>query len=146
MHAPSTIWLVCALIALGAEFMSGTFYLLVVAIALSGGGLAAWLALDIPEQFLCASTAGIIAFALVTRWKRHNQASTRSARNANDPDLGQEVRVLRSTAPGLVRVFYRGAEWDAQVIGSTPQAGQMAIIVARDGNLLKISLTPAGNI
>jgi len=143
MQASSTLWLVLALIALGLEFATGTFYLLVMALALAGGGLSAWLGWGSAWQFGVASLSGLLGLVIVTRWRRQ----TRRASNpqSDDPDLGQEVRVLRLTDPGYARVFYRGAEWDAQCLGTPPQAGQLAYIIGRDGNHLKISITPAGN-
>ncbi|MBV8048861.1 MAG: NfeD family protein [Paludibacterium sp.] len=132
-------WLVCALIALGTEFMTGTLYLLVFAIALAGGGVAALFAAEQLSQFLAASLAGIVAFAAVLAWKRRQPPVRRHAQD--DPDLGQEVRVVSVQAadPSLARVFYRGAQWDARLIDPAPSEGQMGFIVGRDGNLLHVS-------
>lgn len=141
MNTPATLWLVCALIALGLEFMTGTLYLLVVALALTGGALVAWSGSGVSSQLLAASGSGILAYALVSRWK--SRIKLNSNHSADDPDQGQEVRILRITAPGLARVFYRGAEWDARFEGPSPEAGTLAKITGHDGNTLIITLSTA---
>jgi membrane protein implicated in regulation of membrane protease activity len=132
-----------ALVALGLEFMTGTLYLLVVALALTGGGLAAWFALGITGQFIVATGSGALAYAVVGRWKR--RMLTPGSPQADDPDIGQEVRLLHFTDQGFARVFYRGAEWDAQMLDPKLEVGKLAYIVGRDGNLLKISSIPTEN-
>lgn len=143
MQAPTTLWLVSALIALGIEFMTGTLYLLVVAIALAGGGLAAWFNLSDTTQYIIASLSGLLAYIVVSRWK--SRISFIPNHQADHPDQGQEVRILRITAPGYARVFYRGTEWDAHFEGAAPQVGDVAMITGHDGNHLIISPITAGN-
>ena len=133
-------WLVCALITLGAEFLTGTLYLLVFAIALAGGGIAALLAIALPGQFVAASIVGIIAFFAVSSWKRRQPKVRQVA--VDDPDMGQQVSVvsIQTGDATLARVFYRGAQWDARLIDPVPAVGQTAYIVGRDGNVLHVSL------
>jgi membrane protein implicated in regulation of membrane protease activity len=137
MYAPTMLWLVTALIALGIEFLTGTLYLLVVSLALAGGGLCAWLGASGSLQFIAASLCGVVAYLIVSRWKRRVMQPTNH--QADNPDLGQEVRIERITAPGLARVFYRGTEWDARFDGTAPEIGAQAIITGHDGNHLTIS-------
>ncbi|MBI3146769.1 MAG: hypothetical protein HYZ18_16240, partial [Pseudogulbenkiania sp.] len=61
------LWFVCAVGALIAEFLTGTFYLLVVALALAGGGLAALSGLGAVAELAVASLTGIFGWWLVTR-------------------------------------------------------------------------------
>lgn len=138
----STAWLVCALIALVFEFMTGTLYLLVFSIALAGGGIAALLGLGDTSQFVAASVCGAIALAAVTAWKRR---APRNDPPVDDPDLGQTVRVVRMTGAHDARVFFRGAEWDARLLDDTLVPGESGIIVGRDGNQLHIASTTRGN-
>ncbi|WP_215782330.1 MULTISPECIES: NfeD family protein [unclassified Paludibacterium] len=139
----ATFWLVGALIALGVEFMTGTLYLLVFAIALTGGGIAALYAWQPIPQFFIASVAGLLALFAVSAWKRRQPPAP--PRPVDDPDIGQPVRVLhlRPEDAQRARVLYRGAEWDALLLAPYPAAGQTAFIVGRDGNLLHVSLQPA---
>ena len=137
MYAPTTLWLVSALIALGIEFMTGTLYLLVVSLALAGGGLSAWLGGQSSMQFIAASLSGVLSYLIVSRWKRRITLPVNH--QADNPDVGQEVRIVRITAPGLARVFYRGTEWDARFEGTEPPIGARAMITGHDGNHLTIS-------
>lgn len=137
----TAIWIASALIALIAEFFSGTFYLLVVAVAMLCGGAAAWLGAAEASQYVIASLAGVIGVALVYAYKRRHPSVAAQPR-ADDPDLGQPVQILHASPAGHVRVQYRGAAWDASPVdGAALEAGATAYIVGRDGNLLKISST-----
>ena len=137
----TAIWIASALIALIAEFFSGTFYLLVVAVAMLCGGAAAWLGAAEASQYVIASLAGVAGVALVYGYKRRHP-STLAQPWTDDPDLGQPVQVLHASSSGHARVQYRGAAWDAVSVDSpAPEAGATAYIVGRDGNLLKISST-----
>lgn len=137
----TAIWIASALIALIAEFYSGTFYLLVVAVAMLCGGASAWLGAPEASQYVIASIAGVIGVALVYAYKRRHPSAAAQPR-ADDPDLGQPVQILHASPAGHVRVQYRGAAWDASPVdGAALEDGATAYIVGRDGNLLKISST-----
>lgn len=136
-----TLWFVCAVVALIAEFLTGTFYLLVVSLALAGGGLAALSGLGAVAELAVASLTGIIGLWLVTRWKKRH-ASPRQPRR--DPDFGQPVRIVSLAGNGLARVHYRGTEWDAELLDETLASGQTGYIAGSDGGRLKISSTPPG--
>jgi membrane protein implicated in regulation of membrane protease activity len=140
MNQAATLWLVCALIALATEFASGTLYLLVAACALAGGGIAAWREASGSLQFLAASATGTLAYLAVAHWKRHMQPASKA--QADHPDLGQEVTVVRITGPGRARVFYRGTQWDADFSGPPPAVNSRARITGQDSNRLTIESTP----
>ena len=141
MLPPTTFWFICALLALIAEFLSGTFYLLVIAIAMAGGGLAALLEIGTNGQWTIASLTGIIGVFMVSAWKRRHEH--RLAPRDSDPDFGQPVRIVRLTGPQQARVHYRGTEWDAQ-LDADLQPGDQGFIAGRDGNQLKISSKQPG--
>ncbi|RQO75960.1 hypothetical protein DBR44_07405 [Aquitalea sp. FJL05] len=137
-----TIWLVAALLALIAEFMSGTFYLLVLAIALAVAGLGSLAGASEAICWLLASLSGSIGVFCVARWRTRQRRSNHTIRPADDPDIGQTVRISALLDGGLARVHYRGTEWQAQLAGDGPwQVGMQAYIHSRDGNVLILSLT-----
>ncbi len=107
-------WFVLALILVGLEMATGTFYLLVVSIALAIGGVAALLGLGITAQFALASLAGVTGTVLLRRWKAGSVDNNAS----QSLDAGQLVKVLSWHDDGKARVFYRGAEWDAELESS----------------------------
>lgn len=104
-------WFLLALVLLGLEMATGTFYLLMLSLALAVGGAAALLGLGLPAQLALAALAGIAGILFLRRWKvgRGNDAASQSL------DTGQAVRVLSWRDDGTARVYYRGAEWDAEL-------------------------------
>jgi membrane protein implicated in regulation of membrane protease activity len=103
-------WFLLALVLLGLEMVSGTFYLLVVAIAMAVGGLAALLGLGLAWQLLLCATMVVAGTIILRRWKGTQSKETGSS----NLDIGQPVRVIKWHDNGTARVFYRGAEWDAE--------------------------------
>ncbi len=103
-------WFLAALALFGLEMASGTFYLLVLGIALAIGGGAALIGLGTPLQLVLAALAGITGTVLLRR--RKSAAPVESAEQSLD--IGQPVKVLTWRDDGSARVHYRGAEWDAE--------------------------------
>jgi len=134
-----TAWFVGALVALILEFLSGSFYLLVVAIALAGGGLSALLGVEPAYSLLASSLLGLLGFAILIRYRRRLKQRPVDP-TIDDPDLYQQVTILRLDADGRGRGVYRGAEWDIQLDSPnlTP-APTHGYIVGRDGNRLILS-------
>lgn len=126
-------WFLLALILLGLEMVTGTFYLLVVAIAMAVGGLAALLTAGIAWQLILCAITVIVGTIILRRWKS-TQAS--EAPNASF-DIGQPVKVHKWNDNGSARVFYRGAEWDAELESAdTPHEGTLYIAAVRGSALV----------
>jgi membrane protein implicated in regulation of membrane protease activity len=104
-------WFLLALVLVGLEMATGTFYLLVVSIAMAIGGAAAMLGLGITAQLALAALSGVAGIVLLRRWKGGSTATAAS----QSLDTGQPVKVLTWRDDGTARVFYRGAEWDAEL-------------------------------
>lgn len=132
-------WLVAAGIALIAEFMTGSLHLLIIAIALAGGGMASWFGLNHNGSLLIASILSIVGYVLLRRYKRRHPASPS---NAVDLEIGQPVNIIELDANGYGQVSYRGAEWAAQLNEPMPDIiPSRAYLVDRQGNTLIISFT-----
>jgi membrane protein implicated in regulation of membrane protease activity len=119
-------WFVLALILVGLEMATGTFYLLVVSIALAIGGAAAYFGLGISAQFALASLAGVAGVILLRRWKDGGTVDKAS----QSLDAGQPVKVLNWRDDGTARVFYRGTEWDAEL--ESKDSGQEGVFYIKD--------------
>lgn len=104
-------WFLLALILVGLEMTTGTFYLLIVAIAMAIGGAANLLGFVFAAQLTFAALAGIAGIIFLRRWKGGPGSDTTS----QDLDIGQPVKVLVWNDDGTARVFYRGAEWNAEL-------------------------------
>lgn len=137
--AAYTYWFILALILLGAEMMTGTFYILVLAVAVALGGLTALAGLDMVWQISLAGVAAVIGILILRRSK-----AIRTPDGNNDSfDIGQAVRVIDWHDDGSVRVHYRGTEWDAQVAGGEVSRSAPLYIQSIQGN--KLILTQRTN-
>ena len=132
-----TIWLIGAGILVIAELFTGTFYLLMIALGLSAGALAALAGLNGPLQTLVAAAVGVAA-TLVLRRSRFGKAGRGEA--ANDPnvnlDIGQRVSVPH-WQDRRARVMYRGALWDVELRpGALDRPGDFRIVEVHGNRLI----------
>jgi membrane protein implicated in regulation of membrane protease activity len=127
------IWWVLAAVLVGAELLSGTFYLLAVGIAFAMGGVAAWLGADLPLQLLTAGVLAVVGTVLAHRWRQRRVAKT----GLPDLDVGQSVRVEAWHADGTARVVYRGTRWNGVLATpETPRKHTMYIVATRGSTLV----------
>lgn len=126
-------WFVMALALLGLEMVTGTFYILVLAIAVAIGGVAALLGLSQPMQITLAALAGIVGIVVLLRIK-----STRPIDMVSQSlDTGQPVKLISWREDGSARVYYRGSEWDAEPESADmPRAGTFYIKAIRGSKLV----------
>ena len=126
-------WWIAAAILIGAELVTGTFYLLAIGIAAALGGVAAWLGAGEPIQFTVAGVLGVVLTIVAHRWRLAR--ATPPAQPSLD--VGQAVQVRAWNADGTARVSYRGSEWDAELAAAdTPHAGTMFIVATRANTLV----------
>jgi membrane protein implicated in regulation of membrane protease activity len=129
------VWWIAAAALVAAELLTGTFYLLVIGIAVAFGGVAAWLGANAPIQWLTACVLGFSGIASLERWKR--------GRGAVPPqralDVGQMVRVQSWGPDRTARVSYRGSTWDAELATPDTPQGETMYIAATRGSVLILS-------
>jgi membrane protein implicated in regulation of membrane protease activity len=113
----TTIWWLLAGSAVVLELLTGTFYLLMLALGLAAGALAAHAGLGAGWQYVIAALVGGGA---VLAW-HFKQASAkavdaRSLESNSDVhlDIGSSVEVAAWSPLGTARVVHRGAEWAAR--------------------------------
>jgi membrane protein implicated in regulation of membrane protease activity len=113
------IWWIAALAMLIAELFTGTFYLLVIAVALAAGGLVAYLDASFAAQFVTAGAVGFVGAMVLRKTRFGKTHSVDTARDANvNIDIGNRVVVNGWDGHGRARVAYRGAQWDVQLDAS----------------------------
>jgi membrane protein implicated in regulation of membrane protease activity len=120
----STIWWLLAGAAVGVELVTGTFYLLMLAVGLVAGAVAAHLGLPLVGQILVAAVIGGGAVA-VWHWHRGKSPAPLPA-NANrdvNLDIGEPVQVAQWNADGTATVKFRGANWTAVAADPDEAAG-----------------------
>jgi membrane protein implicated in regulation of membrane protease activity len=129
------IWLILAGMLVGAELLTGTFYLLAVGIAFAVGGVAAWLGAGLELQLFVAGALAIAGTFAAHRWRR-----TRGSAPADLAiDIGQPVRVQAWNPDGTARVAYRGSLWAAEPASADVVRGETLYIVAMRGSTLIVS-------
>lgn len=112
--AESTVWWLLAGAAIAVELVTGTFYLLMIALGLAAGALAAHLGLSMVAQMAVAALLGGGAVA-VWHWQRSQRPAPLPA-NANSDvnlDIGEAVQVAQWNDDGTATVKFRGAQWTA---------------------------------
>ncbi|MGC9238301.1 MAG: NfeD family protein [Acidithiobacillus sp.] len=134
----AAIYLLIAFVAGVAELFTGTFYLAAVALAalITLGASAIVPSALLHWVFLLACLFTIPATMVL----RHRLA--RKATGIDDMDLGQTVAVLAGPdAQQRYRVQYRGSEWMAELESGSACPGDRAVIVGKEGNILKLAVS-----
>ena len=138
-NAPMLWWLATGgLVA--AELATGTFYLLMVAMGCAAGALAAHAGLGSTGQ---VATAALLGAAFTAAWHLKRARSPRSAPVESNRDvmldIGQTLQVEAWDADGTARVPYRGAAWTVRFAGPGAPAPGEHVIVAVQGNQLRVA-------
>ena len=132
-----TLWWIAAGVAVATELATGTFYLLMIALGLAAGAVAALLGFGLAWQVIAAALIGGGATA-VWHWRRFKQPQSAPSRENRDVnlDIGERVSVRAWVDDGTARVQYRGSGWTARLApGATMGSGEHRI-VAVEGNWL----------
>jgi membrane protein implicated in regulation of membrane protease activity len=136
----STWWWLAAGVLVAAELVTGTFYLLMLAVGAAVAAFAGHLGLAGSTQVVVAALAGGGATAV---WHFRRMRSPRSAPAAFNRDvlldIGETVHVAEWQADGTARAQYRGAAWSVRFAGTgTPAPGRF-VIVAIQGSQLSVA-------
>lgn len=107
----TVIWFVLALLVAGAEMLTGTIYLLVVAVGCAGGGLASYAGLPVSWQLAVCAVLTVAGAFLVRRFKSQPDDQAEVLMKL---DRDQIVTVEAVGSDGLAVVQYRGAPWIAR--------------------------------
>jgi membrane protein implicated in regulation of membrane protease activity len=136
----ATFWWVLAGVAVAAELATGTFYLLMMALGMAAGAVAAHLGFSVTPQIVIAALSGGGATAI---WHWHRMKNPRSAPSSENRDvnldIGERVTVDTWAADRTARVSYRGSTWAARLQPGAPlQAGEH-VVKAVEGNWLVLT-------
>ena len=134
-------WMVTAGVVVILELFTGTFYLLMIAIGLIAGGLAALLGTSNELQYIVAAIVGVAATLALHRskygWKKNADASQDPNVNM---DIGQNITVKEWQDNGngkfTARAMYRGALWDVELAEPTAGAGVFTIVEIQGSRLM----------
>ncbi len=106
----TTIWWLVTGGLVAAELMSGTFYLLMLAIGATAAALAAHLGFGLTVQVV---TAALIGGSAAVLWRQRNLQRELQAPTELHLDIGETVEVSAWDSHGTTQVKHRGAQWTA---------------------------------
>lgn len=136
----ATGWWLLAGVLVAVELLTGTFYLLALALGAAAAAIAAHAGAGFTGQLV---TAALLGGGSTAAWHYRRARQPRSApaeRNRDvSLDIGQTVRVESWDDDGLTQVQYRGARWSARLGGSGPRQPGLHVIVAIRGNELEVA-------
>lgn len=134
-------WMVLAFGLLILELLTGTFYLLVIAVAMASGGLAHLAGAPFTVQLVVAALIGL-GGALWLRRSRLGRLGSEGD-DLQSLDVGQMIRVDGWSAGNTARAQYRGAEWDVLLApGESPAPGDFVIRAVQGSRLVVAARKP----
>jgi membrane protein implicated in regulation of membrane protease activity len=125
LMADATVWWLATGLVVLLELFTGTFYLLMLAVGLAAGALAAHAQLGLSGQLVVAALVGAttVSLAYLRRRRRPGAPSARADRSVN-LDIGETIHIEAWNSDGTAQVRYRGAQWTALARpGSSPTPG-----------------------
>ena len=125
LMADATAWWLATGLVVLLELFTGTFYLLMLAVGLAAGALAAHAQLGLSGQLVVAALVGAttVSLAYLRRRRRPGAPSARADRSVN-LDIGETIQIEAWNSDGTAQVRYRGAQWTALARpGSSPTPG-----------------------
>lgn len=136
------VWSVLAGVVVILELFTGTFYLLMIAIGLASGALAALIGAVNPLQYVVAALVGVAATYALRRSKLGKFNKTDAARDRNvNLDIGETLTVedwkQGADKKHTARTMYRGAMWDVELEhGAHARPGSFTIREIRGSRLI----------
>ncbi len=136
----ATIWWIAAGLLVAAELTTGSIYLLMLAAGAAAGAISAHLGLGGTAEVAIAALTGGLGTAgwyLYRRRQGREAPDVLADRNVN-LDVGETVQVSSWDANGRTQVQYRGANWTARYVGSSPAQPGPHRIAKLHGNQLEL--------
>jgi membrane protein implicated in regulation of membrane protease activity len=140
MAAHEFLWWIGAGALIVAELLTGTFYLLMIALGFIAGAIAKLGGASLAAQCVSAALVALAAVILLRRSRFGRRRQRRDASSNPDVvlDLGAPVEVT-AWRDGHARVPYRGAEWDVELApGEREDARFYEIAAVRDNRLVLV--------
>ena len=131
--------------AVAAELATGTFYLLMIALGLAAGAIAAHLGLAQPSQLVAAAVVGGGATAL-WHWQRAGARRTRPPARQNrdvNLDIGERVHVAAWATTARRASATAARPGRARLQPGAPALPGEHVVVAVEGNWLVLAPAPS---
>jgi membrane protein implicated in regulation of membrane protease activity len=129
-------WWVGAGVLIVLELMSGTFYLLMIALGFIAAAFARVAGANADVQFGVAALVALAAVVLLRRSRFGRRTRKAAAHNPDvNLDIGQTLPVT-GWRDRRARANYRGAAWDVELAPGEPEDAKVYEISALDGSRL----------
>jgi len=140
-------WWIGAGVLVVLELMSGTFYLLMIALGCVAAALAHIAGAAADAQFAIAAVVALAAVVLLRRSRFGRRKREQASRNPDvNLDIGQTLNVP-AWHERRARATYRGAAWDVELAEGEPEDAQVYEIRELRGSRLIVVASrsqPAG--
>ena len=134
---PALAWAIVGLALVITELVTGTFYLLMLALAAFGAAAVAYVGQGFPAQSVVAAVVAAAGCYGVHLYRAKNGKEKMPPIDAGMPASFEN---WIDAGARLARVRYRGASWDARVEGrEAVEPGALLYVVATEGNTLKVA-------
>lgn len=138
---PFWLWLAVGVVLLSVEAMASTEWLLWPAAA---AGVTALLAAIFPlgiglELGLFGALTVVMTLASRRLVKRVNPSEAPDINDVNRRLIGQSARVVHAFEDGQGRVYISGAEWPADLVSGTADAGDQVVVQANLSGRLQVA-------
>ena len=133
-------WWIGAGVLVVAELMTGTFYLLMIALGFLAGVIAYAFDAPLDLQFVIAAAVALIAVIALRRVRFSRRG--RGVALSRNPDVNLDIGSTLTVAgwhDGRARAMYRGAEWDVELAPGEPVDASLYEITALRGNSLIVA-------
>ena len=131
-------WWIGAGVLIVAELVTGTFYLLMIALGFIAGALAWMAGLPLDGQYAIAAAVALVAVFVLRRSRFGRHRRTDATRNPDvNLDIGETLTV-NSWRNGHARTMYRGAQWDVELAPGETENAPLYQIIALNGNCLVV--------
>lgn len=134
----SNLWWILAGITIAAELLTGGIYLLMIALGMAAGAVAAHLGLDLSIQISAAAIVGVLSVMLCRRIRGRRMPELPATANPDlNLDIGETVHVPEWNSDGTARIPYRGSHWTVVLrAGSMPAPGLYRVIEVQGNRLI----------
>ncbi|CAN0621710.1 NfeD domain-containing protein [Burkholderia multivorans] len=144
MMSGHLFWWVGVGVLVVAELLTGTFYLLMIALGFLAGGLLHAAGAAPHWQFAAAAVIALVAMVAL----RRSGLGRKQKRDASaNPDINLDIgaTVMVDAWHGRhARVQYRGAEWDVELAAGERDDAQVYQVHAVRGSCLVVVAKPGG--
>jgi membrane protein implicated in regulation of membrane protease activity len=131
-------WWIGAGVLVALELISGTFYLLMIALGCVAAAIARIAGAAADLQFAIAAFVALAAVLLLRRSRFGRRTRKEASKNPDvNLDIGQTLSVP-AWHERRARVNYRGAAWDVELAAGEPEDAQLYEIAEMRGSCLVV--------